>query len=414
MNVQSIAFQADYLKRVFELLSAEEIGGDEGGGYSRPALGVNDVAARKRFSALLAELELEERVDDAGSMYGRFEGADPTLAPIVIGSHLDTVDGGGKYDGILGVAVALATVKSIRESGRAFQRSIDVVNWTGEEGSRFSPAMLGSGLSLGLLSKEKIYEGTDSAGTTFEQALRESGYLGQENNRPGEIYAAIELHIEQDVRLDQAEVGVGVVAGISPVRWIEYRVEGNSGHAGGPGNSDRTGDVVAAVSRMALVARDHALSAKDCKTNIGRLVLDTAAPNVVPGGARFVLDIRADEDKILEENLALIEEKFNAVCAEEDVTASSNEFHRVFPTEFDKGIRDELIKSANQRGHQYLELSGGIGHDALNLARVTRTAMVFTPTPGGISHTPEEHSPWDAVVASAEVYLDATLALANQ
>lgn len=410
--MQSIALQSDYLKRVFELLSADEIGGSPDGGYSRPALGANDIAARKRLSGLFAELNLEERVDDAGSMYGRLEGADPSLPPVVIGSHLDTVDGGGKYDGILGVAVALATVESIRKAGITPNRSIDVVNWTGEEGSRFSPAMLGSGVSLSLLDKDKVYSGTDADGTTFEAALRESGYCGDEANRPGEIHAALELHIEQDVRLDQAGVGVGVVAGISPVRWIEYRVAGNSGHAGGPGNSDRTGDVVAAVSRMALAARQHARAVGECKTNIGRLVLDTAAPNVVPGGARFVLDIRADDDATLERNLSAIENEFDDICSEEGVSLASDEFHRVFPTEFDSEIRAELVGSAQARGHGYLELNGGIGHDALNLARVTRTAMVFTPTPGGISHTPDEHSPWEAVVASAEIYLDVTVSLA--
>ncbi|MHB1065052.1 MAG: hydantoinase/carbamoylase family amidase [Georgenia sp.] len=403
----------DRLRRTFDDLSSEGVGGTSDGGCSRPALSTADVAARAILRKRMEALGLQVSVDDGGSMYGRMAGVDNSLAPVVIGSHLDTVEDGGRYDGILGVAVALEAFEVLREHGITTRRPIVLVNWTGEEGARFSPAMLGSGLALGILDADAARASRDADGTTFAEALSAAGFAGSPADRPGAIHAALELHIEQDVRLDRQEVAIGVVSGIAPMRWLEVRVTGSSGHAGGPGNADRR-DAVAAAARMVLAARERALVEADCKTNTGRFVLDTSAPNVVPGGVTFVLDIRSSAQAALDGHTDALSQVLHTIADEEQVDLSLLEIHRVPATDFDPAIRELLLKSATRRGHSAVELRGGIGHDSVNLARVTRAAMIFTPTPDGVSHTPDETSPWDAVCAAADVFLDATVTLANE
>jgi N-carbamoyl-L-amino-acid hydrolase len=233
-------------------------------------------------------------------MYGRREGLDSGAAPVLVGSHLDTVSPGGRFDGILGVVAALEVVSLLEEAGVQTRRPVDVVNWTAEEGARFAPAMLASGAVAGVHDTELVYSRRDAAGLTFGAELERIGYRGGPEHRPQQIHASLEVHIEQGTVLEDSGDAVGIVEGIAPVRWHQVTVRGGGEHAGGPGLRHRR-DAAVAAARMILEARDLALAADDFKTTVGIITAQPGSTNVVPHTVRFSLDVRAATDERLDE-----------------------------------------------------------------------------------------------------------------
>ena len=390
------------MQRRLAALSAPEVGATAKGGVDRPALSDADKAARDLLRDLMEELGLAVRVDDLGSMYGRRQGHDPDAAPVLVGSHLDTVSPGGRFDGILGVVAALEVVSLLEEAGARTRRPIDVVNWTAEEGARFAPAMLASGAVAGVHQAEFVYSRTDAAGLTFGAELERIGYRGAREHRPPQIHASLEVHIEQGTVLDESGDAVGIVEGIAPVRWHQVTVRGRGEHAGGPGLRHRR-DAGVAAARMMVQARDLALAADDFKTTVGIIAAHPSSTNVVPHTVEFSLDVRAATDARLDEAVRLVTAGFAGLAAEEGVEVVVEETWRLPPTEFDPGLRDLIQATAARLGHRSRRLVGGIGHDSMYLAGVTRAAMIFTPTVGGLSHCEDEDSPWEDITKAVEV-----------
>ena len=395
------------MQRRLAALSAPEVGGTANGGVDRPALSDADKAARDLLRALMEELGLAVRVDDLGSMYGRREGLDSGAAPVVVGSHLDTVSPGGRFDGILGVVAALEVVSLLEEAGVQTRRPVDVVNWTAEEGARFAPAMLASGAVAGVHHTEFVYSRRDATGLTFGAELERIGYRGGPEHRPQQIHASLEVHIEQGTVLEDSGDAVGIVEGIAPVRWHQVTVRGRGEHAGGPGLRHRR-DAGVAAARMILEARDLALAADDFKTTVGIITAQPGSTNVVPHTVRFSLDVRAATDERLDEAVRLVTAGFAGIAADEGVEVAVDETWRLPPTEFDPGLRDLLQATAARLGHRSRRLLGGIGHDSMYLARVTRAAMIFTPTVGGLSHCEQEDSPWEDITKAVQVLAHVT------
>jgi beta-ureidopropionase / N-carbamoyl-L-amino-acid hydrolase len=359
----------------------------------RPALSDADRLVRDRFASMLAERGMTVRVDEVGCMYARRPGADDDAHPVLVGSHLDTVSPGGRFDGIVGVVAAMEAVQLLDEHGIRTRRPIDVVNWTGEEGARFPPALLASGLVAGQYDAEFVYSRTDNDGVRFGDALDRIGYRGQATNRPTHIHASLELHIEQGRQLEQTDVAVGVVSGIEPVRWYTVTVRGRGEHAGGPGPRGRRDSAVAAA-RMVVTARDLAVADERFKATVGIISAVPGSTNVVPHTTLFSLDLRAHQESAVEAAIGAVREAFDRIAGEEGVEVE--ETWRLDATTFDPTLRAQLMRTAAQSGIEAMELVGVIGHDSLQLSKVTRAAMLFTPTVDGLSHCEEEDSPWEA------------------
>ncbi len=285
------------MQRRLAALTTPELGGTPAGGMSRLALSDADRAARDLLVGWLREAGLAVRVDDFGNIYGRRAGADPDAAPVLVGSHLDTVPGGGRFDGILGVVAALEVVSALDDAGAMTRRPIEVVDWTNEEGARFTPAMLASGGLTGVFARDWVYARPDRDGRRFGAELARIGYRGDEAARPRAIAATVELHIEQGPVLEAGGEAVGVVEGIVGIGWHRVTVRGQSAHAGPTPMAARR-DAMVAAARMVVAARDLARERGDLNATVGSLTPEPGVINVIPPTVRFSLDLRARDDAV--------------------------------------------------------------------------------------------------------------------
>jgi beta-ureidopropionase / N-carbamoyl-L-amino-acid hydrolase len=409
----SFAPNLERMQRTLDALSSADVGGTPSGGVDRPALSDADKLVRDRFRSLMGRRGMTVRVDEVGCMYGRRTGTDPDAPPVLVGSHLDTVSPGGRFDGIVGVVAALEAVQLLDEQHVQTRRPIDVVNWTAEEGARFAPALLASGLVAGQYAADFVYSRTDTDGLTFGDELTRIGYRGKAANRPSRIHASLELHIEQGTQLETAAVPVGVVSGIDPVRWYTVTVRGRGEHAGGPGPRDRRDSAVAAA-RMVVAARDLAVAEERFKATVGIMSAVPGSTNVVPHTTSFSLDLRAHAESQIEAAIGVLREAFGRIAGEERVGVEVDETWRMDATTFDPALRSQLMSAAARSGIEAMELVGGIGHDSLQLSKVTRAAMLFTPTVHGLSHCEEEDSPWEATRQAVAVLTSVLRELADE
>ncbi|MDI2098337.1 hydantoinase/carbamoylase family amidase [Ruicaihuangia caeni] len=408
----SLRIDPERLRAYLDAFASPDVGGTPQGGVSRPAASDADKAARDRFTETARELGLEVRFDDVGNMTARRRGADDAALPVLIGSHLDTVVPGGRFDGILGVAIALETVAAMNDADARTQRPVVVVNWMGEEGARFPPAMLGTGVITGQWDAAYAHSRTDADGIRLDDALERIGYLGEPEHRVGDFFASLEAHIEQGPQLEQSGALVGIVPRVEPVRWNMVRVTGTGGHAGGPGPGGRHEAVVAAA-RMIVAARDSAVADGAFKTTVGRMRVEPGSTNVIAHEAEFSLDVRAHDDETLDRRLDELEALFRSIAGEEGVGVEIDRFWSMRSPAFDERIQRMLERAADARGIRWQHTVGTIGHDSVHLAGAGPTAMLFTQTRDGRSHCEDEFAPWESVVATAQVFADTALALAN-
>lgn len=390
------------MQRRLAAMTTSELGGTAGGGMDRLALTDADRRARDLLRTWFLEAELAPRVDDFGNMYGRRAGADPDAEPVLVGSHLDTVPGGGRFDGILGVIAALEVADMLREAGIATRRPIDVVNFTNEEGARFTPAMLASGGLTGVFARDYVYASTDRDGKTFGAELDRIGYRGDEAARPGEIAAALELHIEQGPVLEAGGESVGIVEGVVGIGWHWVTVRGQSAHAG-PTPMDARRDAMVAACAMVVAARDLARERGDINATTGVLVPEPGVINVIPPVVRFSLDLRSRADAARAAALDSARQRFAAIAAAEGVEVDVTEHWSVSVTPFDAAIEARAERLCAENGYSSRRLWAGAGHDSQNLARVAPTAMLFVPTIGGLSHCETEDAPWADIERATNV-----------
>ena len=261
-------------------------------------------------------------------------------------------------------------------------------------------------------TREYVYAQTDRDGVRFGDELERIGYRGDESARPRAVAASLELHIEQGPVLEHAGAAVGIVEGIAAVRWYWVRVRGRGEHAGGS-ELELRHDAMVSAARMIVAGRQAALQRGDVKVTTGVLKATTSSINVIPEEVTFSLDVRAAADDVQEATIASIRERLGTIASQEGVEVSVEEHWRVPPTPFDAGIRDLAERLCLEHGYSFRRLVGGIGHDSQQLARVTRAAMLFTPTVAGLSHCQTEASPWPDIAIATDVLLGLTTALAN-
>lgn len=394
------------------LRTMAEIGATDQGGVTRLALSDEDRDARDLLATWMRTAGLEVAIDDVGTMTGVRAGAE-SGHPVLIGSHLDTVIQGGRFDGALGVLAALEVAETLNDQGIETRLPIAVVNWTNEEGVRFEPAMTCSGLAAGRFTRAEIYAKRDRAGLRFDDELRRIGYLGQERHRPLPASAYLELHIEQGPVLEAAGIPVGIVGGIVGIVWSEVEIVGQADHAG-PSPMHLRHDALVAAAEIMLGIERIAIDQDDTAVStVGRLAIEPNVINTQPGRAVFSVDLRHRDPEILERQFSCLQELVREVSARRGVEGTVRRFWTSEPTPFDQQVVGAVSEAVDSLGLPRHHLWSGAGHDAKYVADTTRSGMIFVRSQGGRSHCETEFSEPDDIAAGANVLLRATLALAG-
>jgi len=385
------------------------VGATPKGGICRLTLTDLDRQVRDWFKSQCEALGCTVAVDEVGNMFARRPGKSQSLPPIAMGSHLDTQPTGGKFDGVLGVLAALEAMRTLHDAGYETNAPLEIVNWTNEEGARFAPPMLASGVFAGVFTPEFAYSRQDRDGNTFGEELRRIGYKGEEKPGARKFGAMFELHIEQGPILEDEGRMIGIVQGVQGMRWYEVTVTGQAAHTGATPMRLRKNALVGAarmIDRIDAIAREHAPSAVGA---VGLIENKPNSRNVIPGEVFFTVDFRHPDDNVL----AIMEAKFRAALAEilQPLKLAYSET-RIWDSPAVK-FAPELIEcvriGAQKAGCKSRDMISGAGHDAAYLARVAPTTMIFVPCAGGISHNEAESTSFDECAAGAQVLLNAVM-----
>ncbi|MCL4370335.1 MAG: Zn-dependent hydrolase [Chloroflexi bacterium] len=395
------------------LLEMGRVGGTPAGGVTRPSLTDTDRQGRDLLASWARSSGLAVRVDDLGNQYLRLEGADPATNPVLIGSHLDTVPLGGKFDGALGVLVGLEVVRTLLDAGIRPRRPIEVVNFSNEEGARFEPAMMSSGVLAGCFTPEYFYSRQDREGKSLGAELERIGYKGSSASRPRSIHAYIEPHIEQGPVLEAEGLALALVEGILGIVWMNVTLTGQPEHAGSSPMRRRRDPLVAA-GRIVAGVRDVALEYPDpVVSTVGRLQPFPGVINQISGRVVMSVEMRHPTEPGLSEIAERMERLIRRIAAEERVDAEIEVFWRIAPTVFDQRIVAALEESLRSLGLPYRRMTSGPGHDAKYISEIAPAGMLFVRTVGGRSHCETEGIEWEDAHAAADVVLNAVLRLSE-
>ena len=392
-----------------ELMETATIGGTPKGGICRLTLTDLDRQVRDWFRARCEALGCTVTVDDMGAMYARRPGQRDDLAPIAMGSHLDTQPTGGKFDGVLGVLGALEALRTMVQAGYETYAPIEVINWTNEEGSRFAPAMVASGVFAGAFTRDWAYAREDRNGTTFRSALEDIGYRGAQPCGQHALSAFFELHIEQGPILEAEDKQIGVVHGVQGMRWYEVTVTGASAHTGATPMRLRKNALLGAsriVERINAIAETHA---PDALGAVGLMEVRPNSRNVVPGEVFFCVDLRHPDAAVLDQLEAAYNACLTEICDPLGLNVTSTRIWDQPPVKFNADCVAAVRRAAALSGFSAREIVSGAGHDAAYISRVAPTAMIFVPCRDGISHNEAEYSSREQCAAGAQVLLQAVL-----
>jgi len=396
------------------LMEMAQIGATPAGGVSRLALTELDRQGRDLFVRWAEDAGCSVRIDAMGNIFARRAGLQDHLAPVVTGSHGDSQPAGGKFDGIYGVLAGIEVLRSLNELGIHCQRPIEVINWTNEEGSRFAPAMIASGVFAGVYDLDYGLSRSDAEGITIGQALHDIGYAGPHPVGGQPIHAAFELHIEQGPILEAAGIDIGVVTGAQGQRWYEIELRGRSAHAGTTPMDHRLDAGLGMARVMELVHSLGLAEGEQGRATVGWANLYPNSRNVVPGRAVFSVEFRHPDEAALE---ALEAALYSGVQGIAQTLGLGQEVRRIFqyaPIAFDADCIDKVAQATDAHGYTRKHMISGAGHDACYLSRVAPTAMIFVPCVDGFSHNEAEHIHPHWCEAGANVLLGAVLAKADE
>lgn len=399
-------------RRIDDLGQIGRIDGPNGEwGNARLALTDDDLAGRDLVVGWMRDLGLDVRVDAIGNVVATRAGTDPDLAPVMCGSHIDTVGTGGRFDGNLGVLAGLEIVELLEEHGVQTRRPFQVAFFTDEEGARFAPDMLGSLVFVGGMPLEEALDVTaaDDHCRLGDELVR-IGYAGPVPCPTAEPpHCFVELHIEQGPILEDEGITIGVVEGVQGISWTEVSIEGRSAHAGTTPMRLRR-DPAYCVGALASFVRDltRRLGGDQVGT-VGRIDVYPNLVNVVPSRVVATVDLRNTDDRVLREAEHLVHEFLDEIAADEGVVITTRSLARFEPVTFDADMVGRVEAVADRLGHSSRRLSSGAGHDAQMLARICPTAMVFTPSVGGLSHNIAEYTEPGDIEAGANVLLHVLL-----
>ncbi len=381
-------------------------------GSSRLALTDEDRSGRDLVVSWMRDLGLDVRIDTVGNVIGQWPRRS-LAAPVMIGSHIDTVRAGGRYDGNLGVLAGLEVIESVMESGHQPLRPLAVAFFTNEEGARFPPDMMGSLTYVGGLAVEEALDIRGIDGATVGAELERIGYRGAHPCPGPPPHAYVELHIEQGPVLEACGVDIGVVESVQGISWQQLTIDGQANHAGTTPMTMRH-DAGYAAAELAVFVRHLAtnLGAPQVAT-VGSVHMHPDLVNVVPARATLTVDLRNTDELVLQEAEQRLAVFANDLATTEGVTVTSSQLARFEPVVFDPRVIDLVEACAQRLGHSTLRMPSGAGHDAQMLARVCPSGMVFVPSVAGISHNPAEYTTDEDLVAGADVLLQTVLDLAT-
>jgi N-carbamoyl-L-amino-acid hydrolase len=387
-----------------------EIGRTEDGSCCRLALTDEDRAGRDLVSGWMRELGLEVRVDRIGNIFGLRRGAEDS-APVMTGSHIDTVRTGGRYDGNLGVLGGLEVVQVLNDAGITTRRPLVVGVFTDEEGARFHPDMAGSLAYAGGLPIEELYSTRSIDGKLFRDELARIGYLGDAPVPLYKPHAYVELHIEQGPVLDIEGITIGAVENLQGISWTEVHITGQSNHAGTTPMRLRH-DAGYCAAEIGSFARRIAREFGGTQVGtVGSITLHPNLINVIAARARVTVDLRNTDDNILIQAEQRLADFLAELARAEGVRIETRSLARFAPVIFDKEVAALIARTAQRLGHSCRPMTSGAGHDAQMIARICPTAMIFVPSVKGISHNPAEHTEPEHLAAGADVLLHTLLEL---
>ncbi|MFB2550088.1 Zn-dependent hydrolase [Ensifer soli] len=395
------------------LMEMATIGPGVAGGNNRQTLTDEDAEGRRLFQSWCEAAGLSMTIDSMGNMFARREGTDPSLPPVMLGSHLDTQPTGGRFDGVLGVLAALEVVRSMNDLGIRTRHPVEVVNWTNEEGARFPPAMLASAVFAGIMSEDEGKAKQDAEGKRFGDELKRIGFEGPEPCGRHPLKAYFEYHIEQGPILEDEGIDIGVVTHGQGLTWLEVTLTGKEAHTGSTPMPRR---VNAGLGMARIIDRVHDIAWRYPPFAVGAVGNMTVHPNsrnIIPGKAVFVVDFRHPEKEIIAAMAAALEVEGRKIAAELGLGIEIREIGGFAPVAFDETCVSAVRGAAERLGYSHRDIVSGAGHDACWINGIAPTAMIFCPCVDGLSHNEAEEISKEWAGAGADVLFHAVVETAE-
>ncbi|KHF40211.1 Zn-dependent hydrolase [Halalkalibacter okhensis] len=408
MQTQKLLVNGERLKQ--ELETFADFGRTTNNGVTRLALSEEDRLARNYFCSCCEKLGMTITVDDMGSIYATLPGLE-NKPPIVMGSHLDTVKKGGRFDGVLGVLAGLEVVRTLVEHNITPRIPITIINVTNEEGARFEPSMMASGVLSGKFNKEEMLKKVDIAGITFEEALKKSGYEGSIENRLEEAAAFIELHIEQGPVLESEGLSIGVVEAVMGMVCYEIEITGESDHAGTTPMSMRKDALFAMNDFIHNVRQKLDLLNGELVYTIGRVNVKPNIHTVIPNKVVFSFEARHKDEMVIADVERHLLEQVEFMTEQGGCQVELSKMWSRDTVWFDENLVQLLEKSTKSLGYSYKRMISGAGHDAQFIHTIAPSVMLFSPSKNGKSHCEEEETSWKECEQGANVLLEAVLTI---
>jgi N-carbamoyl-L-amino-acid hydrolase len=412
MNIKNLRINGKRLQGTLEDMA--RIGATPGGGVQRLSLSDEDKTARDLFVQWLKELDLEITIDEMGNIFGKRPGKNPDLPPVMSGSHIDSQPKGGRFDGILGVMGPLEALRTLHENHIETERSLIVADWTNEEGSRFAPAMVGSGVWAGVLDRDWVYRRTDINGKRFVDELERIGYRGDVPAKKWPVHAYYEYHIEQGPMLEREGKTIGAPKGILCLHWYDVYLTGEANQVG-PTPMEGRHDALCAAAEMILEV--NALPEKmdgNMVATVGEIQNQPNSRNIIPDKVHFTVDIRSWDDEHAIRAWEDLRADFEKIAERRGCPIKIEETWRVEHSPFDERLVQRALDTADELGYSSLYMVSGAGHDASYMNQIAPTAMIFVPSIGGRSHVEVENTTWEDCEAGANVLLHCLLKSANE
>ncbi|RUW33103.1 MULTISPECIES: Zn-dependent hydrolase [unclassified Mesorhizobium] len=395
------------------IMEMAKIGPGVAGGNNRQTLTDSDREGRELFKSWCDEAGLTMGVDQMGTMFMTRAGTDPDALPVYVGSHLDTQPTGGKYDGVLGVLSGLEVVRSLNDLGIKTKHPIVVTNWTNEEGARFAPAMLASGVFAGVHTQEYAYGRKDLDGLTFGDELKRIGWVGDEKVGARKMHAYFEYHIEQGPILEAENKQIGVVTHCQGLWWLEFTLTGREAHTGSTPMNMRVNAGLAMARILEMVQTVAMESQPGAVGGVGQMKFSPNSRNVLPGTVIFTVDIRSPDQAKLDGMRARIEKEAPKICEPLGVKCSVEAVGHFDPVTFDPTLVGRVRTAAEKLGYSHMNIISGAGHDACWAAKVAPATMVMCPCVGGLSHNEAEDISKEWAAAGADVLFHAVVETAG-
>ena len=391
------------------IMEMAKIGPGVAGGNNRQTLTDDDAKGRDLFKSWCEKEGLAMGLDTMGNMFARREGTDPNALPVMVGSHLDTQPTGGKYDGVLGVLGGLEIIRTLNDLDIKTKHPIEIVNWTNEEGTRFAPPMLSSGVFASMHTEEWAYNREDSEGKKFGDELKRIGWRGEEPVGERKLHAFYELHIEQGPILEDENVDIGVVTHGQGLNWLQVTLVGKESHTGSTPMPKRVNAglgmarITQLVDEIALSHAPHAVGA------IGHIDVYPNSRNIIPGKVVFTVDFRHPNKEVIQDMEDRMRKGAADIAEKIGLTMDIEKVGNFDPVEFDKDCVEKVRDAAKTLGYSHMNIVSGAGHDACWINRVAPTAMIMCPCVDGLSHNEAEEITKEWSTAGADVLFHAVV-----